>query len=116
MYKNNSNYSSDVLFTVKEGKVYKGNSNYSSDILMNIKDGKLYKKNSNYSSDVILTIRDGKVYNGNSSYNSDVLFTIDNLVTIEEFVAIYYVYKGSFSKVGSKEKNNFLCALNHIDE
>jgi len=23
---------------------------------------------------------------------------------------------GSFSKVGSKEKNNFLCALNHIDE
>jgi hypothetical protein len=29
---------------------------------------------------------------------------------------IYFGNQGSISKVGSKEKNNFLCALNYIDE
>ena len=60
---------------------------------MNIKDGKVYNKNSNYSGDIIMNIKDAKVYDGNSNYSGDILFTMDGLASIEEFVAVYYVFK-----------------------
>jgi len=60
---------------------------------MTIKDSKIYKKQSNYSGDIIATIRNGKVYNGTSTYSGDIKFSINEIVTIEEFVAIWYVVK-----------------------
>ena len=69
---------------------------YSSDIIMTIKEGKIYKGTSLYSSDVLATIKDGKVYSGNSSYTSNILFTIDGYVTIVELVAIWHAVKYSY--------------------
>ena len=93
VYKGNSSYSSDILYTVRKGKVYKGSSSYSSDVLFNIKDGKLYDGNSSYSSDIFANKRGLKVYKNNSSYSSDVDFTLSGDVTIEQFVAIWYAVK-----------------------
>lgn len=80
-------------FTIKNGSVYKQNSNYSSDIVFTIKDGKIYDKQYTYSSDILANIGENIVYNKNSSYSSDILFRYNGLLTIEEFVAVWYVYK-----------------------
>lgn len=92
VYKSTSSYNSDVLFTIRDGKVYKGNSNYNSDILWTIRDGKLYKGTSTYNSDILANIKSNKVYSKTSNYNSDVLYTFDGFLTIEEFVAVWYVF------------------------
>jgi len=34
-----------------------------------------------------------KVYKGTSNYSSDIMFTIAGKLTIEEFVAVWYVVK-----------------------
>lgn len=69
---------------------------YSTDILMTIRDGKLFKGTSMYSSDVIANVKDGKVYSGTSSYNSDIEFSFDGNLTIEEFVAVWHAVKYSW--------------------
>ena len=38
-----------------------------------------------------ITVRDGDVYDGCSSYRSDIRFTLDGNLTLEEFVAVWYV-------------------------
>ena len=63
---------------------------------MNIRDGKIYIGNSNYQSDVIANVKDGKVFAGTSNYSNDIEFSIDGMVTIEEFVAIWYAVKYVF--------------------
>lgn len=84
IYQGNSNYTSDQIYTVDNGKIYKGNSTYSSDQLspklsdINIVDfKKVYKGKSTYTSDQIMTISDKKVYKGNSTYTSDQIATIE---------------------------------------
>ena len=67
------------------------NQNYSSDILMTIKDSRVYRKDSNYSGDILATIRDNQVYSGTSNYHSDIEYTIDGNLSVEEFVAVWYV-------------------------
>jgi hypothetical protein len=54
---------------------------------------KVYKGTSTYTSDVICTVADGKVYKKTSSYTSDIEFTIDGKLTVEEFVAVWYIVK-----------------------
>ena len=61
-----------------------------SDIVMTIRDGKIYKGTSVYNSDILATIRDGKVYKGTSVYNSDIMFTIKGNLTLVEFVAVWF--------------------------
>ena len=70
--------------------MYKGTSNYNSDILLTVRDGKVYKGTSNYNSDILATVRDGAVYAGTSNYRSDIRFTTDGHLTLEAFVAIWY--------------------------
>lgn len=84
IYRGNSTYSSDILYSCDGRYLYKGNSGYSSDILFTF-DGKyLYDGKSTYSSDVLLAFDGRYIYAGRSSYNSDVLFTFDGK----------YLYKG----------------------
>ena len=75
----------------QEVKVYSGTSRYDSDILLTVRDGNLYKRTSTYHSDIVATVRDGAVYAGTSSYRSDIRFTLDGNLTLEEFVAVWYV-------------------------
>ena len=96
IYKGNSTYSSDIIFTINDSKVYKGNSNYSVDILFVLRDGRLYKGNSSYYSDVICTKKDNKVYNANSIYSSDIQFSWQGLLTMEEFISVFYAIKYNY--------------------
>ena len=86
-----SRYSSDVLYTARNGKIYRGNSSYTSDILFTIRNGKIYRGNSSYTSDIVANIRDNRLYRGTSGYTSDVIINWDGLLTVEEFVALWYV-------------------------
>jgi hypothetical protein len=43
VYKGDSRYQSDILFTVRNGKVYKGRSTYQSDILLRIDKDVIYR-------------------------------------------------------------------------
>jgi hypothetical protein len=92
IYSGTSTYSGDVLYTIREGKVYAGNSSYSGDIRWSLTDGKVYEGTSSYSGDVLATRKEGKIYKGNSTYSGDILFTMDQLVRLEEFVAIWHVF------------------------
>lgn len=77
LYRGNSTYSSDILFTWDGKHLYQGNSTYSSDVLATW-DGKyIYRGRSNYSSDVVLTWDGFRLYRGRSTYSSDTLYTID---------------------------------------
>jgi hypothetical protein len=62
-------------------------------VIFTIRDGKIYKDNSRYSGDIIANRKGNKVYKENSSYTGDVDFTLSDNVTIEQFVAIWYVVK-----------------------
>lgn len=78
------------ILSVHAQKVYRNNSTYTSDIVFNLRGDKVYRGNSTYISDVVCTIRAGRIYRGNSTYTSDILFRIDSPVTLTEFVAVYY--------------------------
>ena len=54
-------------------------------------EGEIYRGNSSYTSDVVMNFRDGNIYRGTSSYTSDVIINWDGLLTVEEFVALWYV-------------------------
>jgi len=41
---------------------------------------------------VLANRKERKIYKGNSSYSGDILFTLDQLVGLEEFIAIWHVY------------------------
>ena len=70
--------------------MYKGTSQYTSDILLTIRDGRIYRGTSTYNQDILATIRDGKVYAGTSQYTSDIRFTFDGPLLLEEFVAVWF--------------------------
>ena len=55
IYRGNSTYTSDILFTWDGRYLYVGNSTYTSDILCTITNGHLYRGRSTYTSDILLT-------------------------------------------------------------
>ena len=73
IFKGNSHYSSDILFSVSKGKIYKGRSPYSSDVVCTVDGDKIRKGNSPYSSDILFTIKGDNIYKGRSSYSSDIV-------------------------------------------
>lgn len=88
VYNKNSVYSSDVLLTLRDGKIYRGNSVYTSDVLCTLRDGRVYKGTSTYTSDILFTLRDGRIYKGTSTYSSDILFHFETPPSIGELVAV----------------------------
>jgi hypothetical protein len=52
----------------------------------------VYEGTSSYSGDVLVTRKEGKIYKGNSRYSGDILFTMDQVVRMEEFVAIWHIF------------------------
>jgi hypothetical protein len=61
-----------------------------------LKDGKIYQGTSTYSGDVLATRKDRTVYKANSTYSGDILFTLDKAATLEEFVAIWHVFRYTY--------------------
>ena len=61
-------------------KIYKGNSSYAGDILYTWDGKKLYQGNTTYVGNIVYNIGGKKVYNGNSSYTGDVVYTIDGMI------------------------------------
>lgn len=55
--------------------IYRGNSTYTSDILYTWDGRYLYRGNSTYSSDILCTYDGRYVYEGRSTYTSDILLT-----------------------------------------
>ncbi len=55
--------------------IYRGNSTYTSDILYTWDGRYLYRGNSTYTSDILCTITNGHLYRGRSTYTSDILLT-----------------------------------------
>ncbi len=72
-----------ILFTListmlmAQTHLYRGNSSYSSDILYTWDGKSLYRGNSSYSSDILYTFDGKHVYRGRSSYSSDILYSFD---------------------------------------
>ena len=60
IYRGNSTYTSNILYTFDGKHVYKGNSTYTSNILYTFDGEHLYKGNSTYTSNIIRTV-DGSV-------------------------------------------------------
>jgi hypothetical protein len=59
--------------------VYRGESKFSSDLIYTIDEGKVYRGNTTFSTNCILTLDDNKIYMGDSNFSSDILFTITGL-------------------------------------
>lgn len=62
--------------------IYRGNSTYSSDILYTYDGLYLYRGRSTYSSDILYTYYRGHVYHGRSTYSSDIVCTTDGHIPI----------------------------------
>ena len=77
IYRGNSTYSSDILYTYDGRYLYRGRSTYSSDILYTYYRGHVYHGRSTYSSDIVCTWDLRYVYRGNSTYSSDIVCTWD---------------------------------------
>ena len=78
IYRGNSTYSSDILYSWDGRYLYRGNSSYTSDIIATWDGRFLYRGRSNYSSDTLYTF-DGKyIYQGRSNYTSDTVATWSN--------------------------------------
>ena len=67
IYKGTSTFFSDVLYTVRDGKVYKERSAFSSDIVCSVIGHEIHEGDSKFTSSVRYTVRDGKVYKGTTS-------------------------------------------------
>ena len=74
----------------KEVRVYKGDSPFLSDVLFTVRDGKVYKGRSTFLSDIVLHIDKDVIYRGTSSFRSDLILTIDGPLTFQEFIAVWY--------------------------
>ena len=59
-----------------ETKFTKENPIFSSDIIYTIQDGRVYRGNSTFSNECVLTFNENKIYMGDSTFSSDLLFTI----------------------------------------
>jgi hypothetical protein len=88
------NFIFDIVANIRDGKVYKGNSFFQGDILFNIQDNIIYNGDSISSFDIIARIEDGKVYNEQARARNIVLFNFDGELTLEEFVAVWFMYHG----------------------
>lgn len=68
--------------------LYRGNSTYTSDILYTWDGRRLYHGNSTYTSNVLLTIAQENLYSGNSTYASDILYTINGTIPVPVLIML----------------------------
>ena len=61
-------------------KIYRGNSSYVGDILYTWDGKHFYQGNTTYVGSILYTIGGKKLYKGNSTYVGDVAFTIDGVI------------------------------------
>lgn len=70
------------LCVFAQSKIYRGNSTYSSNVLYTWDGRHLYRGRSTYSSDILYTIDDTHVYRGRSTYSSHILLTLSGKIPI----------------------------------
>lgn len=77
VYKSNSQYDSDIVYTYSNGKLYEGKHMYKSHVKYTYANGKLYIGDNTYSQNIIATYKNGKIYKGNSTYEKDCVGKIN---------------------------------------
>ena len=88
LYKGNSTYSSDILYTYDGKHLYAGSSTYSGDTLFTC-DGKyLYVGCSTYTTHTLCTITRKHIYRGRSSYSGDILYTMSGYIPLPLLVLV----------------------------
>ena len=69
-----------VSISAQVTKIYKGNSSYVGDIIYTWDGKHLYQGNTTYVGNMLYTIGGKKLYKGNSTYVGDIAFTIDGVI------------------------------------
>ena len=76
------------IFTMAQSRIYKGNSTYSGNILYTYDGEHLYNGNSTYSGNILYTFDGKHLYKGNSTYSGNILYTFDGCIPIAVLVML----------------------------